>query len=397
MPGAAYPLRLPAMRAATARRVVLPAVAGPDFESQIKTLQATMHTIEQVLDLDAMRAEIADLGEQVAAPDLWDDQANAQRVTGRLSALQGDLERFTRLQDRLDDVSVLAELAAEESDADVRREADAELAKVHKAVEALEVRTLLSGEYDSREALLTIRSGAGGVDAADFAEMLLRMYTRWAERNKYPVEVFDTSYAEEAGLKSATFAIHAPYAYGTLSVEAGTHRLVRISPFDNQGRRQTSFAAVEVVPVLEQTDEIDIPEEDVRVDVYRSSGPGGQSVNTTDSAVRLTHLPTGTVVSCQNEKSQLQNKASAMVILKAKLLALKKAEEKAHLDELRGDVQASWGDQMRNYVLNPYQMVKDLRTEYESGNPQAVLDGEIDAFLEAGIRWRRGAEVKDKV
>ena len=199
---------------------------------------------------------------------------------------------------------------------------------MHKAVEALEVRTLLSGEYDAREALVTIRSGAGGVDAADFAEMLMRMYTRWAERNKYPVEVFDTSYAEEAGLKSATFAIHAPYAYGTLSVEAGTHRLVRISPFDNQGRRQTSFAAVEVVPVLEQTDEIDIPEEDIRVDVYRSSGPGGQSVNTTDSAVRLTHIPTGTVVSCQNEKSQLQNKASAMVILKAKLLALKKAEEK---------------------------------------------------------------------
>jgi peptide chain release factor 2 len=271
-------------------------------------------------------------------------------------------------------------------------EADAELGRLRQAVEQLEVRTLLSGEYDAREALLTIRSGAGGVDAADFAEMLMRMYTRWAERNKFPVEVFDTSYAEEAGLKSATFAIHAPYAYGTLSVEAGTHRLVRISPFDNQGRRQTSFAAVEVVPVLEQTDEIDLPEDDVRVDVYRSSGPGGQSVNTTDSAVRLTHIPTGTVVSCQNEKSQLQNKASAMVILKAKLLALKKAEEKAQLDELRGDVQASWGDQMRSYVLNPYQMVKDLRTEQESGNPQAVLDGDIDAFLEAGIRWRRGAE-----
>jgi peptide chain release factor 2 len=259
-------------------------------------------------------------------------------------------------------------------------------------VEALEVRTLLSGEYDVRDALLTIRSGAGGVDAADFAEMLMRMYTRWAERNSYPVEVFDTSYAEEAGLKSATFAVHAPYAYGTLSVEAGTHRLVRISPFDNQGRRQTSFAAVEVVPLLEQTDEIDIPDEDIRVDVYRSSGPGGQSVNTTDSAVRLTHIPTGTVVSCQNEKSQLQNKASAMVILKAKLLALKKAEERAHLDSLRGDVQGSWGDQMRNYVLHPYQLVKDLRTDYETGNPQAVFDGEIDPFLEAGIRWRRGAD-----
>ena len=367
-------------------------MAGPDFETQIKQLQATMHTIEQVLDLDAMRAEIADLGEQVAAPDLWDDQANAQRVTGRLSGLQGELDRFTRLHDRIEDLGILASSPARRATRDSMAEAEAELRKVHKAVEQLEVRTLLSGEYDAREALVTIRSGAGGVDAADFAEMLMRMYTRWAERNNYPVEVFDTSYAEEAGLKSATFAIHAPYAYGTLSVEAGTHRLVRISPFDNQGRRQTSFAAVEVVPVLEQTDEIDVPEEEIRVDVYRSSGPGGQSVNTTDSAVRLTHIPTGTVVSCQNEKSQLQNKASAMVILKAKLLALKKAEERAQLDELRGDVQGSWGDQMRNYVLHPYQMVKDLRTDYETGNPQAVFDGEIDAFLEAGIRWRRGAD-----
>ena len=367
-------------------------MAGPDFETQIKQLQATMHTVEQVLDLDAMRREIAELGEQVAAPDLWDDQANAQRVTGRLSALQGELERFTSLQSRLDDVAVLVQLAREEGDEDSLAEAEAELARLHKSVEQLEVRTLLSGEFDSREALVTIRSGAGGVDAADFAEMLMRMYTRWAERHKYPVEVFDISYAEEAGIKSATFAVHAPYAYGTLSVEAGTHRLVRISPFDNQGRRQTSFAAVEVVPVLEQTDEIEIPEEEIRVDVYRSSGPGGQSVNTTDSAVRLTHIPTGVVVSCQNEKSQLQNKASAMVILKAKLLAIKKAEERAQLDELRGDVAASWGDQMRSYYLNPYHMVKDLRTEHESGNPQAVLDGEIDDFLEAGIRWRRGAE-----
>ncbi len=367
-------------------------VAATDFDSEIKQLQATMKTIGSVLDLDGMRREIADLGEQVAAPDLWDDQPNAQRVTGRLSALQHDLDRYTELESRIEDLGVMVELAQEESDADAAAETEAELKRLLKLVEQLEVRTLLSGEFDAREAIISVRAGAGGVDAADFTEMLMRMYTRWAERNKYTVEVFDTSYAEEAGLKSATFAVHAPYAYGTLSVEAGTHRLVRISPFDNQGRRQTSFAAVEVVPVLEQTDEIDIPEEDIRVDVYRSSGPGGQSVNTTDSAVRLTHLPTGTVVSCQNEKSQLQNKASAMVILKAKLLALKKAEEKAQLDELRGDVQASWGDQMRNYVLNPYQMVKDLRTDYEVGNPQAVFDGEIDGFLEAGIRWRVGAE-----
>jgi peptide chain release factor 2 len=367
-------------------------VAGPDFDAEIKQLQATMHTIEQVLDLDAMRTEIADLSEQVAAPDLWDDVDNATRVTGRLSAIQGEVDRVSELAQRLEDIEIMVELGREEGDEASLAEAEAELARIKKTVELLEVRTLLSGEYDVRDALVSIRSGAGGVDAADFAETLMRMYTRWAEQHGYPVEVFETSYAEEAGLKSATFAIHAPYAYGTLSVEAGTHRLVRISPFDNQGRRQTSFAAVEVVPVLEQTDEIDIPDEDIRVDVYRSGGPGGQSVNTTDSAVRLTHLPTGTVVSCQNEKSQLQNKASAMIVLKAKLLALKKAEEKAQLDGMRGDVKAEWGDQMRNYVLNPYQMVKDLRTGYEVGNPQAVFDGDIDGFIEAGIRWRRGAE-----
>jgi peptide chain release factor 2 len=365
-------------------------VATPDFAEQTKALDATLTSIEKVLDLDAIRAEIDDLQQQVGAPDLWDDQANAQRVTGRLSALQAEVERVTGLRERLDDLEIMHEMAIEEADASASAEVASELVRIQKAIDSLEIRTLLSGEYDERDALVSIRSGAGGVDAADFALMLQRMYIRWAERHGYSVEVYDTSYAEEAGIKSTTFAVKAPYAYGTLSVEAGTHRLVRISPFDNQGRRQTSFAAVEVVPVLEETDEIDIPEEDIRVDVFRSSGPGGQSVNTTDSAVRLTHIPTGTVVSCQNEKSQLQNKASAMVILKAKLLALKKAEERAQLDELRGDVQASWGDQMRNYVLNPYQMVKDLRTEFETGNTQAVLDGEIDDFIEAGIRWRRG-------
>ena len=364
-------------------------MAGQDFAERIKQLDSTLSSIEKVLDLDGMRSEIEVLGTQVAAPDLWDDQAHAQRVTGRLSVLQADIDRVTSLRARLDDAEVLVQLAEEESDALSLGEADAELQRLAKSIETLEVRTLLSGEYDERDALLTIRSGAGGVDAADWAEMLMRMYLRWAERHNYATEVYDTSYAEEAGIKSATFAIRAPYAYGTLSVEQGTHRLVRISPFDNQGRRQTSFAAVEVVPVIEQTDEIDIPDEDIRVDVFRSSGPGGQSVNTTDSAVRLFHIPTGLVVAVQNEKSQLQNKNTAMVILKAKLLALKRAEEKATLDEMRGDVAASWGDQMRNYVLNPYQMVKDLRTEYEEGNPSSVLDGGIDDFIEAGIRWRR--------
>ncbi len=235
---------------------------------------------------------------------------------------------------------------------------------------------------------MTIRSGAGGVDAADFAEMLMRMYLRWAERHGYPTQVLDTSYAEEAGLKSATFEVKVPYAFGNLSVEAGTHRLVRISPFDNQGRRQTSFAAVEVVPLIEQTDHIDIPETEIKVDVFRSSGPGGQSVNTTDSAVRLTHLPTGIVVSMQNEKSQIQNRAAALRVLQSRLLLQRQAEEKATQKELAGDIKASWGDQMRSYVLQPYQMVKDLRTEHEVGNPSAVFDGDIDGFIEAGIRWR---------
>ena len=368
-------------------------MAAPDFDTELKQLDATLHSIEQVLEPEAMRREVAELQVRASAPDLWEDQANAQRVTGRLSVLQTELEQVVSLRARLDDVAVLGELAAEETDPAAQEEAEAELRRLAKSIEALEVRTLLSGEYDPRDALITIRAGAGGVDAADFAEMLLRMYTRWAEKHGYPVEVYDTSYAEEAGLKSATFAVKAPYAYGTLSVEQGTHRLVRISPFDNQGRRQTSFAGVEVVPVLEQTDEVEIPEEELRIDVYRSSGPGGQSVNTTDSAVRITHLPTGIVVSCQNEKSQLQNKASAMVILKAKLLALKRAQERAELDALRGDVAGSWGDQMRSYVLHPYQMVKDLRTEHETGNTAAVFDGDIDDLLAAGIRWRRGQVV----
>jgi len=230
------------------------------------------------------------------------------------------------------------------------------------------------------------------VDAADFAEMLMRMYLRWAERHNYPTEVYETSYAEEAGLKSTTFAVKVPYAYGTLSVESGTHRLVRISPFDNQGRRQTSFAGVEVAPVVESTDHVEIDEKDLRVDVYRSSGPGGQGVNTTDSAVRLTHLPTGIVVSCQNERSQLQNKASAMAVLAAKLLARRKEEERALLDSLK-DSGSSWGNQMRSYVLHPYQMVKDLRTNHETSQTSQVLDGFIDDFLDAGIRWRKQTEV----
>jgi peptide chain release factor 2 len=367
-------------------------VAVIDPAEEINELAGTLRSIQDVLDLDAMRKQVEELEEQVAAPDLWDDTDKAQKVTSKLSHIQGELNRVDGLVRRLDDLSVLFQLAAEEADEDTKAEADKELSSLKSDIGALEVRTLLSGPYDAREALVTINSQAGGVDAADWAEMLLRMYLRWAERKNYPTEVYETSYAEEAGIKSATFAIKSPYAYGTLRGEHGTHRLVRISPFDNQGRRQTSFAGVDVVPVVEQTDHIDIIEDEIRVDVYRSSGPGGQGVNTTDSAVRITHLPSGIVVSCQNERSQLQNRATAMNVLQAKLLERKRQEEAEKMSELRGVSTTSWGTQIRNYVLHPYQIVKDLRTSTEAGNPTAVLDGDLDAFIESEIRWMRRQE-----
>jgi peptide chain release factor 2 len=362
-----------------------------DVPAELKELSATLASIEAVVDVAALQGEVAGLERRASAPDLWDDPEKAQRVTSRLSYVQGEIRRVADLRRRLDDAQTLWDLAEEMDDADSRTEAEGEVAGLRKAIDELEVRTLLAGEYDAREALVTIRSEAGGVDAADFAEMLLRMYTRWAERHNYSVDVLDTSYAEEAGIKSATFQVHAPYAYGTLSVEQGTHRLVRISPFDNQGRRQTSFVGVEVLPVVEQSDHVDIPDDELRVDVYRSSGPGGQGVNTTDSAVRITHLPTGIVVSCQNERSQIQNRASAMAVLQAKLLERRREEEQSAMNALK-DAGNSWGNQMRSYVLHPYQMVKDLRTDYEVGNPQGVLDGDIDGFIEAGIRWRKSRE-----
>ena len=360
-----------------------------DFPAEISALRATFAQIEAVSNPEAIRARVADLSQQATAPDLWDDQDNAQAVTSSLSQAQAELERLEKFGSRIDDLEVLVEMATEGDDAETLAEADAELTSLRSDLAAMEVRTLMTGEWDERDAVVTIRSGAGGVDAADFAAMLLRMYLRWAERHGYAAKVLDTSYAEEAGLKSATFEVSAPYAFGTLSVEAGTHRLVRISPFDNQGRRQTSFAAVEVIPLIEGTDHIEVPESDIKVDVFRSSGPGGQSVNTTDSAVRITHLPTGIVVSMQDEKSQIQNRAAAMRVLQSRLLLLKKEQEAAQKKELAGDIKASWGDQMRSYVLQPYQMVKDLRTEHESGNPSAVFDGDIDDFIDAGIRWRR--------
>jgi peptide chain release factor 2 len=360
-----------------------------DLSQEIADLRSTFRDIQAVVDISKLNHQIAELAEQAGAPDLWDDTENAQRVTSALSHRQSDLARIISIGRRLDDLEVLVELAVDGDDEASATEARTELNALQKVLGALEVHTLLNGEFDSRPAVVTIRAGAGGVDAADFAEILLRMYLRWAEQHKYSTRVLDTSYAEEAGIKSATFEVDAPYAFGTLSVEAGTHRLVRMSPFNSAGKRQTSFAAVEVVPLLEPTEAIDVPESDIRVDVFRSSGPGGQSVNTTDSAVRITHLPTGTVVSCQNEKSQIQNRAAAMRVLQSRLLVMQREEENAKKKELAGTITASWGDQMRSYVLAPYQMVKDLRTDYEVSNPSHVFDGDLDGFIAAGIRWRK--------
>jgi peptide chain release factor 2 len=362
-----------------------------DFSGQIATLRSTFGDIRAVVDVERLQADIADLSAQAGEPNLWDDTEKAQKVTSELSHRQAEFAKLTSISQRLDDLEVLVEMANEGDDQDSATEAQAELEAIQKVLGELEVQTLLNGEFDSHAAVITIRAGAGGVDASDFSEMLMRMYLRWAEQHNYSATVLDTSYAEEAGIKSATIEVDAPYAFGTLSVEAGTHRLVRMSPFNSAGKRQTSFAAVEVVPLIEQTDVIEVPENDIRVDVFRSSGPGGQSVNTTDSAVRITHLPTGIVVSCQNEKSQIQNRAAAMRVLQSRLLVVQREQEAAQKKELAGVITASWGDQMRSYVLAPYQMVKDLRTDYEVNNPSNVFDGDLDGFINAGIRWRKRA------
>ena len=364
-------------------------MTSTDPAAEISELSSTLDSVAAVLNPDAMSKEADRLREEAGDPGLWADQERAQAVTRRLSYLEGELARLDKLRRRLDDTRVMFELAEQENDEPTRQEAAAELSALRNEIDQLEIRTLLAGEYDSREALITINAQAGGADAADWAEGLQRIYLRWAERHGYPTEVYYTSYAEEAGIKSTTFAIHAPYAYGTLRGEHGTHRMVRISKYDNQGRRQTSFAGVDVMPVVEQTDHIDIPEDEIRVDVFRSSGPGGQGVNTTDSAVRITHLPTGIVVSCQNERSQIQNRASAMAVLQAKLLERRRQEEAEQMQALRGDGGRAWGTQIRNYVLYPYQNVKDVRTGMETGNAVAVLDGEIDEFIDAEIRWMR--------
>jgi peptide chain release factor 2 len=367
-----------------------------DFNTELEALAERLNEAERYLGLDKLEARRAELEAEAGRTDLWDDADNARAVTKELGRVSADLDQLAGLRGVLDDARALLELT-EESSADGSRDAslDNELIETVDTLgvrlSALELQSLFSGEYDEFDAVCEVHAGAGGTDAQDWTEIMLRMYQRWAERRGFTVEVDEATGGQEAGLLSVTFIVHGRFAYGLLATERGVHRLVRMSPFDSQHRRQTSFASVDVTPFLEDVSaEVDIDEKDLRIDTYRSSGAGGQHVNKTDSAVRLTHQPSGIVVSCQNERSQHQNKAKAMQILGAKLAERARLERRAELDALSGErVDNAWGNQIRSYVMAPYQLVKDLRTNYETGNVEAVLDGDLDSFMEAELRRQR--------
>jgi len=362
-----------------------------DFSPRLSALRDRLDEASGYLRIEQLTARRPQLEAELGRPDLWDDAEAAQAIQREFAELEDDLTLYTGLSGRIDDLETLAELAREESDESIESEIESEIEALEREFDRLELRALFTGEYDERDAIVDVNSGAGGVDAQDWAEMLLRMYLRWAERRGFDVELDSVTEGGEAGISSATFMIHGRNAYGWMRSEHGVHRLVRISPFDNNGRRQTSFASVKVTPFIDEVDnEIEIDDKELRIDVYRSSGAGGQHVNVTDSAVRITHLPTGIVTSCQNERSQHQNKDRAMKILKAKLLEVEREKRQEQLDSITGTKSAvDFGSQDRNYVLQPYQQVKDLRSGEESGNPDAVLDGDIDSFMEAWLQWQR--------
>ena len=378
-------------------------MADPKAENALREALGTLEDLEsrwsaarEYLKIDAGRERHAILDELVTDPNLWDDQDRAREVTTELGRLSNDLEQFDDLRGSLDDSLVLAEfsresLAAGEADWSLLNELSATVTSLETKIAALETQSLFSGPYDANDAIVELHAGAGGTDAQDWTEMLLRMYSRWAERRGFGVEIDEATEGQEAGLLSSTFIVKGRFAYGWLSAERGVHRLVRISPFDSQARRQTSFASLDVTPLLDDNAaEVEIDEKDLRVDTYRSSGAGGQHVNKTDSAIRITHLPTNIVVSCQNERSQHQNRARAMQILEAKLAERARAERQAEMNALSGDRgDNAWGSQIRSYVQAPYQLVKDHRTEHETGNVEAVLDGDLDGFMEAELRRQR--------
>jgi peptide chain release factor 2 len=361
-----------------------------DPKATLAELRQRLVEARGFLDLDTKEKELAELRDRASAPDLWDDPDEARTVSQRLARYEGLFDMVGGLSSKIDDAEVLLELAAEAGDETARGEAVDELADVSRQLDALELESLYYDEYDESDAILSVHAGAGGVDAQDWAEMLARMYQRFLTDSGFSYTVEEVTEGEEAGIKSATFTVKGDRAYGTLESERGVHRLVRISPFDSNARRHTSFAGVDVVPDLGDQAKVEIDEDDLRIDTYRSQGAGGQHVNTTDSAVRITHIPTGIVVQCQNERSQLQNKARAMAILQSRLAERARQERLEHLDELRGEQgEAAWGRQIRSYVLQPYQQVKDLRSKLEVGNVQGVLDGDLMGFVEAYLRWRR--------
>jgi peptide chain release factor 2 len=342
------------------------------------------------MKVGAARARIDELEVEVSKPDLWDDQDRARAVNTELAQLQEDVTLVDQLDGTISDLETLADLAREEGDDSIEEEIVTGMSALGRQLDTLELRALFTGEYDDRDAICTVNSGAGGTDAQDWTNMLLRMYLRWAERRGFTAEIDEVSPGTEAGLSSATFTVKGRYAFGLLASERGVHRLIRISPFDANARRQTAFASLDAVPALDIAEVPEIDPTDLRIDTYRSSGAGGQHVNVTDSAVRITHLPTGVVVSCQNERSQTQNKARAMQILAARLAELQRQERDAELLALSGDKRdVAFGNQIRTYTLHPYQLVKDERTRHETGNVQAVLDGELDAFIESYLQWRR--------
>ncbi|MGH9076138.1 MAG: peptide chain release factor 2 [Acidimicrobiales bacterium] len=364
-----------------------------DFSEDLRALRRRMTEADVYLDTERSRKRMSELETELARPDLWDDTETGQRVTREFGAVRADVELMDNLGARLSDAEILYQLAVEEEDDSVGSELETLVAGLGASLDELELRSLFTGEHDERDAVCEIHAKDGGTDAQDWAEMMLRMYQRWSERRGFDMEIDELSEGQEAGILSATFIIRGRQATGLLASERGVHRLVRISPFDSQARRQTSFASMSVVPWLADLDEVDIDEKDLRIDTYRSSGAGGQHVNVTDSAVRITHLPTGVVVSCQNERSQHQNKAKALQILAAKLAERQREERTAELTAMAGPkAQVGWGAQIRSYVLAPYQQVKDLRTEYETGNVNGVLDGDLGGFIEAYLRWRRAAQ-----
>jgi peptide chain release factor 2 len=365
-----------------------------DRSSQITAMRERVTRIGEYLHLDAKRAEAEALEAKAGEPGFWDDQATAQATSRKAAEIRDEIASFESIVSDVDDAEVMNELALSEDDEDASAELGATLTALSKRIDDLELASWFTGEFDHGDAIVTIIPGQGGLESQDWAEMLLRMLTKYAERRKWKVDLHDAPKGEEVGIERAVFTVHGRNAYGMLTSEQGVHRLVRISPTDEKKRRHTTFAMIDVLPVLPDEIVVEIREEDLRVDVYRSSGPGGQSVNTTDSAVRLTHIPTGTVVTCQNEKSQLKNKDAAMKILRARLYEIEKAKRQAELDELRGEKQdISFGSQIRNYVLYPYQMVKDVRSGHETGNVNAVLDGDLDDFVVGYHQWRvSGAE-----